>query len=146
MGGSCASREFQPGRCFTVRMPYGKDFITSLTQFCVDASIRMAWFSAIGAVSSATIGAYDQKQQVYITFKEERALEILSCAGNISLMDGKPFVHAHVTLSDEQGKTIGGHLFSETPIFACEVNIQELNAQPFERAHDSQTGLKLWKI
>jgi len=104
----------------------------------------MATFSMIGAVSSATIGAYDQKQQVYITFTEKAPFEILSCIGNISLKDGKPFVHAHILLGDEKGKTIGGHLFSEPLIFAGEIEIQELKGKPMERAYDSTTGLMLW--
>lgn len=105
----------------------------------------MATFSVIGAVSSATIGAYDQKQQVYVTSKEEAPLEIVSCIGNVSLKDGKPFIHAHILLADEQGKTIGGHLFSETIIYAGEINLQELTGKPMERTYDNDTGLMLWE-
>ncbi|MFH1580709.1 MAG: PPC domain-containing DNA-binding protein [Pseudomonadota bacterium] len=137
--------EFQRGRLFVGRLPHGKDLILSVEEFCEDASIQMATFSVIGAVSSATIGAYDQKQQVYVTFKEEAPLEIVSCIGNISLKDGKPFIHAHILLADEQGKTIGGHLFSETIIFAGEINLQELTGKPMERTYDNDTGLMLWK-
>jgi predicted DNA-binding protein with PD1-like motif len=106
----------------------------------------MATFSLIGAVSSYTIGAYDQKQQVYVTEKEKANLEIVTCAGNISLMDGKPFVHAHIVLGDEKGNTMGGHLFSETIIFAGEISLQELKGKPLERTYDEKTGLSLWKI
>ena len=66
-----ASSEFKPGRRFVCRLPHGKDLITSIEDFCIELSIQMATFSIIGAVSSVTVGAYDQKQQVYITFKEE---------------------------------------------------------------------------
>ena len=140
---SCS--EFQHGRLFVGRLPQGKDLILSIEKFCEDASIQMAIFSVIGAVSSATIGAYDQKQQVYVTFKEEAPLEIVSCIGNVSLKDGKPFIHAHILLADEQGKTIGGHLFSETIIYAGEINLQELTGKPMERTYDNNTGLMLWK-
>ncbi|MBC8198598.1 MAG: DNA-binding protein [Desulfobacteraceae bacterium] len=137
--------EFQQGRIFVGRLPHGKDLILSVEEFCEDASIQMATFSVIGAVSSATIGAYDQKQQVYVTVKEEAPLEIVSCMGNVSLKDGKPFIHAHILLADEQGKTIGGHLFSETIIFAGEINLQELTGKPMKRTYDNDTGLMLWE-
>lgn len=137
--------EFKQGRIFTGRLPHGGDLINSIEEFCKKASIRMAAFSVIGAVSSATIGAYDQKQQVYVTFKEDVALEIVSCIGNVSLKDGKPFIHAHILLADEQGKTIGGHLFSETIIYAGEINLQELTGKPMERTYDNETGLMLWE-
>lgn len=137
--------EFQQGRLFVGRLPHGKDLILSVEEFCKDASIQMATFSVIGAVSSVTIGAYDQKQQVYVTVKEEAPLEIVSCTGNVSLKDGKPFIHAHILLADEQGKTTGGHLFSETIIFAGEINLQELTGKPMKRTYDNDTGLMLWK-
>ncbi|RZB35320.1 MAG: uncharacterized protein SRB1_01088 [Desulfobacteraceae bacterium Eth-SRB1] len=136
--------EFQQGRIFAGRLPHGGDLINSIEEFCKKVSIRMAAFSVIGAVSSYTIGAYDQKQQVYVTFKEKAALEIISCMGNVSLKDGKPFIHAHILLADEQGKTIGGHLFSETIIYAGEINLQELTGKPIERSYDNDTGLMLW--
>ncbi len=136
--------KFQQGRIFIGSLPQGGDLINSIEEFCKKALIQMATFSVIGAVSSATIGAYDQKQQVYVTFKEEAPLEIVSCIGNVSLKEGKPFIHAHILLADEQGKTIGGHLFSETIIYAGEINLQELTGKPMERTYDNDTGLMLW--
>ncbi|MDI6688497.1 MAG: DNA-binding protein [Desulfobacterales bacterium] len=137
--------EFQRGRLFVGCLPQGRDLILSVEEFCENALIHMALFSVIGAVSSATIGVYDQKQQVYVTVKEEAPFEVVSCMGNVSLKDGKPFIHAHILLSDEQGKTIGGHLFSETIIYAGEINLQELTGKPRERTYDNDTGLMLWK-
>lgn len=137
--------KFEPGRHFVGRLAYGNDLITSIEEFCKNLSIQMATFSVIGAVSSVTIGSYDQNQQVYVTCKEKAPLEIVSCTGNISLKDGSPFAHAHIVLCDEQGKTTAGHLFTETIIFAGEINIQELIGKPMERAYDDKTGLMLWK-
>ncbi|MFC1515839.1 PPC domain-containing DNA-binding protein [Thermodesulfobacteriota bacterium] len=138
--------EFKPGRRFVGRLPYDKDLIKSIEDFCKSSSIQMATFSLIGAVSSYTIGAYDQKQQVYVTETEKANLEIVNCIGNISLMDGKPFVHAHIVLGDEKGNTMGGHLFSETILFAGEISLQELVGKPLERAYDERTGLNLWQF
>ncbi|OEU66930.1 MAG: hypothetical protein BBJ57_06490 [Desulfobacterales bacterium PC51MH44] len=137
--------EFKTGRCFVGRLPHGKDLITFIEDFCKKASIQMATFSVIGAVSSVTMGAYDQKQQVYVTFTEEAQLEIATCIGNVSLMDGNPVVHAHIVLGDKQGKVTGGHLFSETILFAGEIELQELTGKPLERAYDDTTGLMLWR-
>ena len=141
-----ACSEYQLGRRFVGRLPHGKDLIDSVQEFCKDNAINMATFSLIGAVSSVTIGAYDQQQQVYVTFTELKPLEILTCTGNVSIKDGKPFIHAHVVLCDEQGKTIGGHLFSESIIFAGEIDLQELLGEPMKRKYDDTTGLMLWTI
>jgi len=138
--------EFTLGRRFVGRLPHGKDLITSIEGFCKASSIQMATFSVIGAVSSATLGAYDQKQQVYATFTQEEPLEVVTCTGNISLMDENPVVHAHIVLANLEGKTIAGHLFSETILYAGEIDLQELTGKPLKRAYDDTTGLMLWEI
>jgi hypothetical protein len=138
--------EFKLGRRFIGRLPHGMDLITSITDFCIESSVRMATFSVIGSVSSVTMGAYDQKQQVYVTSIQEAHLEVVTCMGNVSLMDGEPVVHAHIVLGDLQGKTTGGHLFSETILYAGEIDLQELTGKSMERAHDDTTGLMLWNV
>jgi predicted DNA-binding protein with PD1-like motif len=139
-------REYRLGRRFLGRLPHGEDLIKSVESFCKENSIQTATFSAIGAVSSITLGSYDQKQLVYVTFKEDKPFEIVTCAGNVSLKDGNPIIHAHVVLGDEQGKTIGGHLFSESLVFAGEMDLQELIGKPLERSYDETTGLLLWNF
>nr|MBC8363126.1 DNA-binding protein [Candidatus Desulfatibia profunda] len=138
--------QFKTGRRFVGRLPYGQDLIRSIEDFCKALSVQMATFSVIGAVSSVTLGAYDQKQQVFVTDHKEAPFEIVSCIGNISLKDGTPTVHAHIVLADLQGKIRGGHLFSETILFTGEIELLELTGKPLERTYDDTTGLMLWKV
>jgi predicted DNA-binding protein with PD1-like motif len=136
---------FEIGRCMLGRLPYGKDLVNTIEDFCVRNSIQTGVFSVIGAVMSVTLGSYDQNQQVYVTLKREEPLEIVHCTGNVSLKDGKVAVHAHAVLADMNGQTIGGHIFSETVVYAGEIYIQELLGKPLEREYDEKTGLSLWK-
>jgi predicted DNA-binding protein with PD1-like motif len=138
--------EFKLGRHFLGRLPHGKDLITSIEDFCTASNIRMATFSVVGAVSSATIGVYDQKQHVYVTFTENTTMEIVNCIGNISLKDKTPVIQSHVVLADEHGKINGGRLFSETILFAGEIDLQEMTGKPLERVYDNKTGLMLWNF
>jgi predicted DNA-binding protein with PD1-like motif len=72
-------------------------------------------------------------------------MEIVSLYGNISLKDGKPFVHAHVVLSDEKGNARGGHLLpGSSPVFACEITIEEFEGPELIRGFDERTRLALW--
>jgi len=137
---------FEAGRCILGRLPHGKDLIRTLEGFCVQNSIQTAVFSVIGAVTSVTLGSYDQNQQVYVTYKKEEPLEIVNCTGNVSLKDGKVAVHAHAVLADMDGQTIGGHVFSDTVIYAGEMYIRELLGTPPEREYDETTGLPLWRL
>ena len=138
--------EFSLGRRLLGRLPHGKDLITSIKDFCRASDIRTATFSVIGAVSSATLGVYDQKQHVYITFTEHADMEIVNCIGNVSLKDKTSVTQSHISLADGHGKIIGGHLFSETILFAGEIDLQEMTGEPLERVYDEKTGLMLWNL
>jgi predicted DNA-binding protein with PD1-like motif len=138
--------EFEAGRCMLGRLPHGRDLLGAVEDFCADHSIQTAVFSIIGAVSSLTFGAYDQKQQVYVTVKKDEPFEIVHCTGNVSLKGGKPSLHAHGAFADINGQTIGGHVFSGTMIYAGEIYIRELLGAPVTREYDEQTGLFLWEM
>jgi predicted DNA-binding protein with PD1-like motif len=138
--------EFRLGRRLLGRLPHGKDLIISIGDFCTASDIQTATFSVIGAVSSATIGVYDQKQHVYVTFTEHADMEIVNCIGNVSLEDKTPVIQSHIVLADEHGKITGGHLFSETILFAGEIDLQEMIGEPLERVYDEKTGLMLWNL
>ena len=71
-------------------------------------------------------------------------MEILSLSGNVSLFDDRPMTHTHITLSDSEGKTWGGHLMSGTRVFSAEIFIQELSGDPKNRKKDKATQLSLW--
>jgi hypothetical protein len=138
--------EFKLGRRLLGRLPHGKDMITSIEDFCIASDIQTATFSVIGAVSSATLGVYDQKQHVYITSIENAAMEIVNCIGNVSLKDKTPVIQSHIVLADEHGKIIGGRLFSETILFAGEIDLQEMTGETLERVYDDKTGFMLWNL
>lgn len=137
---------FESGRCVLGRLPHGKDLLGAIEDFCVQNSIQTGVFSVIGSVMSVTLGSFDQNQQVYVTHKKEAQFEIVNCAGNVSLRDGKVAVHAHAVLADINGQTVGGHIFSETTVFAGEIYLRELLGKPLEREYDNITGLPLWKL
>ncbi|OEU44994.1 MAG: hypothetical protein BBJ60_06620 [Desulfobacterales bacterium S7086C20] len=136
--------EFKAGRCMLGRIAKGRDLVTAIEDFCLEHSIQTAMFSIIGAVASVTLGSYDQKQQVYVTFKKEEPMEIVHCTGNVSLKEDRPMIHAHGVFADIDGHTLGGHLFSETKVYAGEIYIRELSGTPLIREYDEETGLYLW--
>lgn len=126
------------------KINYGEDITQAITEECRRKKIKSGLVFFIGAVRKATIGYYNQKTKKYKKIFINKPREIVSGVGNISVKEGKIFLHAHVSLSDENGKMSGGHLFSPTIVFACEVFIIE-NRKKFVRRFDKQTGLFLWR-
>jgi len=138
------ARKYEFGRVFLGRLPYESDLLDALTAFCADNGLNAAFLSAIGALTMATIGFYNQEDKSYETILIEETLELASLTGNLSLKDGKPMVHAHVVLSRENGEAVAGHLMSPTRVFAGEVFAAELRGEPLAREFDETTGLTLW--
>ena len=133
------------GRRILGRLFKGDDLLAALGKHCVEAGIRLGEVKAIGAVSRARVGFYDQAGRQYTYHILDEPIEILSLTGNVSLKDGHPFVHAHVTLSDGEGRAFGGHLAEGTIVFACEFSITEYHSkEPLSRGLDEETGLFLW--
>ncbi len=115
----------------------------TLTQFCKDHGIYNGTVSGIGAVKNATIGAYDIPKQSYIKVTFDDARELLSCDGNITLLDGEPFIHIHLTLGDHDMNTKGGHLFEMDVAAVGEFVIKKLHGDA-SRKMNADIGLATW--
>ncbi|MFP4005439.1 MAG: PPC domain-containing DNA-binding protein [Candidatus Hadarchaeia archaeon] len=127
-----------------VSIPHGADIIQHITEHAKSEKITSGFFTAIGALQDAKIGFYDQKDHEYREKTIEEPREIANCTGNISLKNGKPFVHAHVVLSDNNYNVEAGHLTSGT-VFAAEVHLTVLEGPSPRRKQDKVTDLALWK-
>jgi len=126
------------------RLPHAGDLLAELNRLCEENGITAGVFFAIGAVKCARVGFYNQSTREYRTIPLDEPLEIVSCSGNISLKEDRPFVHAHICLSDSRGAVFGGHLMPGAMIFAAEAYIQPLEGEAPVREFDSVTGLPLW--
>jgi predicted DNA-binding protein with PD1-like motif len=134
-----------PGRKIIGRLAKGEDLLAALENCAREHEITLGEVQAIGAVSQARVGYYNQAERKYYFLDLARPLEILCLTGNISLKDGQPMVHAHLTLADGEGRAFGGHLAAGTLAFACEFTIQEYKSgKSLVRQMDEPTGLFLW--
>lgn len=137
---------FEYDRCkqLMVRFRQDADLIQSISELARSKEIEAGSFTAIGALKRAKLGYYDQKNRKYREMVFESPHELVSCVGNVSMSEGKPFVHAHVVLADEKGNTKAGHLL-EGIVFAAEVHLNQLEGPKLERKLDEVSGLWLWE-
>ena len=140
-------KQFENGRIFAAKLDYQADLLEELNKICADENIKAGSINLIGAISSLKLGFYDQNTKEYIitTYAYDEPMEIVSCSGNISVKDGKPFCHVHIVAADKKGRCIGGHLVQGTSIFAGEAIVQEYLGEDLVREPDEETKLSLWK-
>ena len=137
--------DYRSKRTFIGQLPYGADLHEGLTQIVQRENITCGRIQAIGATTHAVVAYYDQNTKKYNPLEFAGGMEILSLNGNISVRDGKPFVHVHILLGDPQGRVFGGHVLPGTKLFACEVFIEGFEGPELVRVYDELTGLHLWK-
>jgi predicted DNA-binding protein with PD1-like motif len=128
------------------KLSFGCDLLEELTKVTAERDVKLGRIEAIGAVQKARIGFYNQETRIYQFISLDHPMEITNLIGNISLKDGNPFVHAHITLSDDSGKSYGGHLAPGTVVFACEFILDAFDGPAFSRCLDEETGLPLWSL
>jgi len=138
--------EVQAKQILIGKLDHGSDLLEALTVICQKEGICLGKVEAIGAVRKARLAYYDQKAREYCAFEIDKNLEIASLLGNVSIRDGKPIIHAHITLADSKGNTYAGHLMPGTIVFACEFIITAYDGPEYVRQYDEETGLPLWRI
>jgi len=128
------------------RLKYGADMIEELTAVCVENNVKLGTVQAIGGLQKARVGYYNRDAGVYQPIDFDKQLEITALVGNISLKDGVPMVHAHLTLADDKGNAFGGHALPGSIVFVCEFCIEVLDGAELHRETDPETGVPLWKM
>ena len=121
-----------------IRLKTGKDLKQELQKFVDEKTIQAAFIATcVGGLEKAVLrmaGATPSQQDVkeYIG-----KYEIVSLVGTVS----KNGSHLHVSLSDKEGATIGGHLKDGSLVaYTAEIVIGELEGKIFKRFPDENTG------
>lgn len=132
----------ETGNGLLVKLMRDEEIMSSLTKLATDKKIESGFLFGLGAVFDPKVGYYDLATKQYRSQTLKGDYEILNLTGNISLADGKPIIHAHITLSDQECRALGGHLFSAKIYATGEFWIAPFDLK-VERKIDPQIGLKL---
>jgi predicted DNA-binding protein with PD1-like motif len=88
---------------YTFRLKSGQDLFAAIDTFVQEQNIEAGCIlSAVGSLTHFTLRFANQE----VFAEGDGHFEIVSITGTVSTYGS----HLHVSISDEQGKTIGGHL------------------------------------
>ena len=117
--------------CF--RLTNGMDLKREIEKYVIDNKISGIILCAVGCLSKLTIRLADGRS----ILEKDGNFEIVSVTGTLS-EDG---VHIHVSVSDENGNTIGGHLKEGCIVnTTAEIVLNIFDDIKFKREFDSNTG------
>jgi predicted DNA-binding protein with PD1-like motif len=127
-------------KVFPIRLKPDEDLRKSLKEFVEEKNIDAGFIvTAVGSLKQASIRLANRDQsQVFV-----EKFEIVSLVGTLSTYGS----HLHICLSDQDGKTIGGHLVDGCIIYTtAEIVIGISEDFIFLRSVDETTGYQELEI
>lgn len=132
-------------KTYAIILEDGDEVMESLDSFARKHRLKASRFSAIGAFRQAVLGFFEIDKKEYKRINVPFQTELLMLAGDITIFEGKPKLHAHAVLGKDDGTTLGGHLLEAIVRPTLEVMLTESPAF-LERKMDEQFGIPLIKI
>ena len=133
------------GEGWVIRLETGERIVETLAAFCGKKKIRAGSFAGIGTCRGAELGFFDWEKKVYRWKKLKGDFEITALVGNVSLLEGKPLVHAHVTLGGRDFRAWAGHLKEAETLATCEIVLTPFPGE-LSRIPDAASGTSKLKI
>ncbi len=118
---------------YVFRLKPGQDLKTEIQNLVNEKQIKAGWISTgLGSLTKYTIRFANQSNGS----TDSGHFEIVSLSGTVSINGS----HLHISISDNTGKTIGGHLMDGCIIYStAEIVILSSNEFIFKRVMDGST-------
>jgi uncharacterized protein len=129
-------------RTFALVFDAGDEMMRVLLEFCRRERLSASHFTAIGAFQRVTVAFFDWSTKAYQEIAIEEQVEVLTLAGDVTLKDGAPHVHAHVVVGKADATAHGGHLVEGIVRPTIELILIESPVH-LKRRLDTATGLAL---
>lgn len=126
---------------YVLRLSPGDDPRVKLQSFVTEKKLKAAVIlSAVGSLTKAVIRYANENKSTTLTGH----FEIVSLTGTIGSTSGS---HLHISISDNTGKTLGGHLMDGSTIYTTlEVAIGAITDVDFKRELDPASTYKELKV
>ena len=120
-------------KVYAFRLKPGEDLRKSIEAFVKEKNIIAGWINTcVGSLTDYTIRFANQQEGS----SGSGHFEIVSLTGTVSVSGS----HLHISISDSEGKTIGGHLLEGCKIYTtAEIVIGSTTAYEFKRMKDGTT-------
>ena len=130
---------------YLIRLIRGEDVNESIAKFCWQLKIGNAKITGIGSIENITLAHYRVDTKKYKEKIFNGIFELTSLIGTVAVFDKKPLVHSHITISDEEMRSFGGHLVRGKVSATVEITLVVFDSS-HKKSHNEEIGLKLWDL
>ena len=139
------------GNKYFVRIDRGEEIMSTLKKFCEQEKISLAEVKALGAIDDFNVGLFDVEEKKYHANHFTFMAEIVSLWGTVTTMNGKAYLHVHLSAADKDGRVFGGHLNSARVSATCEMIVHDIsegstNGFVVGRKFSEDVGLNLFEF
>jgi predicted DNA-binding protein with PD1-like motif len=132
----------EPTKRYAVIFYQGDETFSGLLEFAEKYQVTSAHFTAVGALSGATLGWFDPERKMYKKIPINGQHEVIGMSGDVALYQGKPVVHAHMVAGSPDGTTLGGHVLAAYVSPTLEVMVT-VDPVAMQKRFDPATDLTL---
>jgi predicted DNA-binding protein with PD1-like motif len=127
---------------YAIVLAKGDEVMSGLTDFARRNKVTSANFTAIGAFSHATVAWFDDSKKEFKLNPINEQVELTSMIGNITLVNGQPAVHTHVSVASSDGTARGGHVINAFVLPTLEL-FMTVYPTALHKERNAATGLML---
>lgn len=133
----------QIGNKYVVSVYTRNEIVEALTAFCKEKQIKSGFITGIGAINEVTLRFFNPSTKKYVDKAFHEQMEISNLTGNISTMDGKEYLHLHITVGKSDYTALAGHLLSARLNGAGEFVVEDYEER-IERSFNPTLGLNCY--
>ena len=134
------------GNDIVLRIQKGEEILNCIQTVCETENITLGSVTGLGAVGEVTLGVFNREKFAYEKQSYVGDMEIASCVGNISTMEGKTYLHIHRVVGNVTKDIChAGHLNRAIVSLTGEFILHKINGV-VEREYSPEVGLNLFKF
>ncbi len=128
-----------------IRLEPGEEIVESMTALQENEGISLATVTGLGAINELVAGVFDPEKKEYFANEFHGLFEIVSLTGTMTRMDGKPYLHLHLSAGDDKGHVFGGHLNKAVISATAEICVDVVEGN-IGRKFSDEIGLNLFSF
>ena len=134
------------GDDIVLRIQKGEEILACIQSVCEKEQITLGSLTGLGAIGEVTLGVFNREKFAYEKQTYTGDMEIASCVGNISTMEGKTYLHVHMVVGNvTEGVCHAGHLNRAIVSLTGEFMLHRIHGT-VEREYSPEVGLNLFKF
>lgn len=130
---------------YVINIQNREEIVKALNAFCEERGITSGTIYGIGAIDELTLRFFNPQTKQYVDKTYQEQMEIANLTGNISQMDGKTYLHLHITVGRSDYSALAGHLLSATLNGAGEFVVEDFGTS-ITRVYVPEIGLNCYQL